>query len=263
MPQPVLTRWEYVGMAIDWVINKFLGIRRMAQCVINTSAAISSRNVIASAIYSLTNETLIMAHMHILKGYHDASFNIHFQWMKHVDKRTKKNGYLSAHMAVHFFVMHTKLTHITNEWQTMPIFSPFLTFCNTKILNPIEKEVATTVMPKKFFDVAHQMLIKHFDQWRSPMLLPLVLGGDDIPTKAIAGFMCDIAIAQPPSYYSEIHHAEINVSLLTSFLTEKVSTIEKKNELLNRDYFILHRPAIEKLARGWVVYGYLMNMIVI
>lgn len=34
MPQPVLTRWEYVGMAIDWVIKKIDEIKKMAQAVI-------------------------------------------------------------------------------------------------------------------------------------------------------------------------------------------------------------------------------------
>ena len=67
----------------------------MAQARINTNAAIGAKNIIASAIASLTKEDVIIAHMHFLKGYHDTFFRINFHWMKQVDTVKKKNGYLS------------------------------------------------------------------------------------------------------------------------------------------------------------------------
>ena len=248
-------------MAIDWVINKFDEIKKMAQAVINTSAGISSRNVIASAIFSLTSEPLITAHIHFLKGYHDAFFNIHFQWMKHIDKVTKKNGYLSRHMAVHTFVMHTHLNKIKNEWQTINHFLPFLNFCNEKISDPAVKVVTAVEIPKKFFALAHKMLLKHFNQWRSPQLLPLVLGGDEFPAQALSAYICNMPpspnIIIPTSYYSNTHHTEFNISDLTQFLTQMISTTEEKDNLVKREYFQLHRPALEKLAMGvgglWLV----------
>ena len=92
-----------MGQVIDWVIVRFEDVSNMAQAAINTNAAILVKNVIASTIISLTNEKLIRAHMHFLKGYHD-SFLVHFDWMKHVDKETKKNGYPPQHMVVHFLL---------------------------------------------------------------------------------------------------------------------------------------------------------------
>ena len=56
MPQPVLTRWEYVGLAIEWVIVRLDQIGTMAQAVINTNAAILSKNIITSSITSLSKE---------------------------------------------------------------------------------------------------------------------------------------------------------------------------------------------------------------
>ena len=161
MPQPVLTRCEYVGAAINWVIDKVEDISKMAQAVVNTQAAISAKNIIASAITSLTEEPIIRAHIHFIKGYHDSFFHTHFQWMKHVDKVTMKNGYLSQHMAIHLYVMHCKLNTIMLNWNTTPEFLPFVTFCNSNLTDPVQKELTLDIMPKKFFSVAHTMLLKH------------------------------------------------------------------------------------------------------
>ena len=74
MSQPVLTRWGYVGSAINWIIDKFEDIVKMAQAVINTQAAVSAKNSIAFAITSLTKEMLICAHIYFLKVYHNSFF---------------------------------------------------------------------------------------------------------------------------------------------------------------------------------------------
>lgn len=51
-------------------------------------------------------------------------------------------------------------------------------------------------------------------------------------------------------YYSNTHHTEINISDLTQFLTQMISTTKEKDNLINREYFQLHQPAIENLAMG-------------
>ena len=86
-------------------------------------------NIIAQEMSSLTKKDVIIACMHFLKGYHNTFFRIHLCWMKHVDTVTKNNGYLNLHMAVHLFVMYTKLKNITNKWMTMPEYAPFIQFC--------------------------------------------------------------------------------------------------------------------------------------
>ena len=105
------------------------------------------------------------------------------------------------------------------------------------------------------------MLLKHFNQWRSPQLLPLVLGGDKFPAQALSAYICDClpspAITISTSYYSNTHHTEINLSDLTQFLTQMISTTVEKDNLVSREYFQLHQPALEKLAIGggglWLV----------
>ena len=64
IPQPVLTQWGYVGHAINWVIDKFDNTEKMAQAVVSTNTTISTKNIIASAITSLTKENLIRAHIY-------------------------------------------------------------------------------------------------------------------------------------------------------------------------------------------------------
>ena len=190
MPQPVLTRWGYVGLAIEWVIVRLYPIEKMAQAVINTNAAISSKNIIASAITSLSKEVIIRAHTYFLKNYHDSFFAIHFHWMKHVEAITKKNVYLSRHMAVYVYVIHEQLKEIENEWKTMTVFSPFIKLWNDNIQNEDKMNMKCIVMPETFFKFSKDMLIKHFDQWRSPMILTLVLGGDIIPSRDIFSYVC-------------------------------------------------------------------------
>ena len=98
------------------------------------------------------------------------------------------------------------------------------------------------------------MLLKHFNQWRSPQFLPLVLGGDEFPAQALSAYICNMPpspnIIIPTSYYSNTHHTEINISDLTQFLTQMISTTKEKDNLINREYFQLHQPAIENLAMG-------------
>ena len=136
----------------------------MAEVCINTNAAIGAKNIIAPVIASLTKEDDIIMHMHFLKGYHSTFFRIHLHWMKHVDTETKKNGYLSRHMAVHLFVMHTKLKKITDEWMTMPKYAPFIQFCSEQIIDLDQKDLTLTAMRKKFFAIAHAVVMKYFNQ---------------------------------------------------------------------------------------------------
>ena len=63
-------------------------------------------------------------------------------------------------------------------------FLPFLNFCNEKISDPAVKAVAAVEMPKNCFALTRKMLLKNFNYWRSPQLLPLVLGGDEFPVQA-------------------------------------------------------------------------------
>ena len=131
--QHILTQWEYVGSAINWVINNFEDFSKMAQAYLNTNAEIVVKNIIASAIVSLAKEVIIISHAHFLKGYHDTFFSIHFHWMKHIDKVIKKSFYLSRWISGHFLMMHTKLTKIVDELMIMVEYTPFIQSCREKI----------------------------------------------------------------------------------------------------------------------------------
>ena len=74
MRQPVLTRWEYVGEVIEWVIERIDGIPKFAQSVVNANASISAKNVIASAMNSLSKEKIIWARLLFIQGYHRSFF---------------------------------------------------------------------------------------------------------------------------------------------------------------------------------------------
>ena len=78
MDHPVLTKWEYVGKAIAWLIPKLDEMKKFAQAVVNTNSSISAKNQIASALTSLGNESVIHAHLLFLKAYHDSFFDNNF-----------------------------------------------------------------------------------------------------------------------------------------------------------------------------------------
>ena len=172
--------------------------------------------------------------------------------MKHVDTMTKKNGYLIRHMVVHVYMMHELLKEIENEWKATTVFSPFIQFCDDNIKNEDEKNMTCNVIPAKFFPLAKDMLIKHLDQWWLPMLLPLILGGDTIPSQTLSWYLCYLNpnTTLPQTYYYHTHHLHIHVQSVMAFLIGRINTLEDQRAFYNHTYFHLHQVAIDKLARG-------------
>jgi len=112
------------------------------------------------------------------------------------------------------------------------------------------------IMPCKFLHSAHTVLIKHFDQWTSPMLLPMALAGDEFVAQALSKYLCakvGIAIdddSMPQHYHSEVHRKQIDLQKCLAFLKKRMSPIQANSKLINREYMRLHFFAIEKIAKG-------------
>ena len=65
------------------------------------------KHTIASYLCSYLDEPMLIVHLHFLKVYLLTWWDQHFTWHKHIDPETKTPGFLTPHMAVHYFVKHT------------------------------------------------------------------------------------------------------------------------------------------------------------
>jgi len=99
--------------------------------------------------------------------------------------------------------------------------------------------MAHQIMLCKFLHIVHVVLIKHFDQWALPMLLPMALVGDEFVAQALSKYLCaeaDIAIEDnknPQLYHSEVHRNQIDLQKCLAFLKKKI--------LSNTSQFKIHQ----------------------
>ena len=107
-------------------------------------------------------------------------------------------------------------------------------------------------MPCKFLHIAHTVLIKHFDQWTSPMLLPMALAGDEFVAQALPKYLCakvGIAIEDdnmPQHYHSEVHRKQIDLQKYLAFLKKRISPMQANLKVINREYMKLHFLQLKK-----------------
>jgi len=91
----------------------------------------------------------------------------------------------------------------------------------------------------KFLHIVHVVLIKHFDQWASPMLLPMALVGDEFVAQAVYKYLCaeaGIVIEDnknPQLYHSEVHRNQIDLQKCLAFLKKKISPIQANSKFIN------------------------------
>lgn len=70
MKFPVMTRWECVGEGVDHITtNREHWMNICANIVKVDQSRSSTKYIIASHLYSLLNEPLVIANIHFLKGY--------------------------------------------------------------------------------------------------------------------------------------------------------------------------------------------------
>ena len=122
---PIMTRWEFVGETTEHVLQYRNEWKIVTEHVVHVEKSGSTRHTIASYLLSYLREKMIMAHLYFLRSYIKCWWGKHFTWLKHVDPQTKTPGFLAAHIAVHYYVMHCDLENMINTWKTMDEFAEF------------------------------------------------------------------------------------------------------------------------------------------
>ena len=98
---PVLSRWEHVGDGANHIKKYYNEWLVMSQYIINTNNVGKSKNDVASYLHSYLNEDMLKAQLYFICGFVNEFYDIHFHWMKSIDKVSNRAGFLSCHIAVH------------------------------------------------------------------------------------------------------------------------------------------------------------------
>ena len=59
--------------------------------------------------------------------------------------------------------MNEQMEDLKKKWQNKSNFLPFIEYCNES-LDSVDLQLTLQTMPVKFLNIAHTILIKHFDQ---------------------------------------------------------------------------------------------------
>ena len=70
----------------------------MAKVIVSYNKTGTAKHTIASYLFSLIQEPMLIAHVQFLHAYIVSWWDKHFQWLKHVDDETKTPGFLAVHM---------------------------------------------------------------------------------------------------------------------------------------------------------------------
>ena len=132
-------------------MNGLGDLPKFGKCVVNSNAAISAKNRIASNLTSLSKEPFIQAHLLFLKGYHELFWNKHFIWMETKDNITKMSCFKGHHMVVHYCAMQNKFENIKVNWKTKNEYKIFLDYA-AKSLNEVEKKAYGENVAVTFFN---------------------------------------------------------------------------------------------------------------
>ncbi len=93
IPQPVLTRWWYVGVAAAFLKKYFQIVLRATQICININDSKSRPNKIASGLQSMMKEDIAYLDMLFLAQFHTGFLTQYFQWLQEEDKIAKNPGF--------------------------------------------------------------------------------------------------------------------------------------------------------------------------
>ena len=104
IPQPVLTRWWFVGIAVrqlleDWEIWKEL-MRVTRNDPLSNNKAL---NDIASSNKSLMEEPMIISDLHLVAAFHNFWMVPHFTFLQRGDDIRKRTGYVVRHILELYF----------------------------------------------------------------------------------------------------------------------------------------------------------------
>jgi len=144
-------------------------------------------NAIASDLFSMMSNQETFVDMALIRCFHKAHINPHFDWLQSSDDLKSHLGFQSHHMVVRFFLMEKDLRQVhwgttMDQHQEAVANYPNDGSCN---VDPHFDKL------KLFIQVAAESLQKHFPWWLNQLLLPARLMFEEPFAKVIAAAMLD------------------------------------------------------------------------
>ena len=218
---PVLSRWECVGEACEHVIKNLQGWEKIVTHIMQAEKSDNTRNTIASHLYSLLREPMVISHIHFIHGFVKSWWGPNFSWHKTIDPRTRQHGFLARHMPLQYFVQHRDINILKENWAANPNFKKFVdTF-------PQNDFYTKEVLASKFFAQVIDRHTKHFKQWKEKHIHLLLACEDPTPSRVMAAWLLGIPPLQPleQNFYSVTHRTTINTTDLCSFLFKNMDAV--------------------------------------
>jgi len=259
MQAPILTRWWTVGAASSFVFDYYLIIFHAAQTVINLYDSTSTPNGIASDLYSMMRDTENFIDMVLIRCFHKAYINTHFDWMQTCIDLTQELGFQAHNVVVRFYIMERELKRVM--WgRSMEDYHEAIK--KTIEIEESDSETETTRHLQKlnvFGNEAFDSLQKHFKRWMSSKLLPaamlaeaplarvvanIILGRYGMPTFTEDDMVVDeMRISGALKHCSEAHKYTINLVAFNNFVRRQLDDS-------NQAYTPFVRAAAEQLCLG-------------
>ena len=242
LASPVLSRWESVGEACRHIIKYHDEWLKVVSHIIDTEKSDTTRYVIASHLYSLLRECMIISHIHLILAFVRSWWGPNFDWNKRLDSVTGQPGFLARHMAVHYYVQHRDLLDIIANWKTNPKFTKFIASF------PQNDEYTIEDLVSKYLQRVMERHTKHFTQWKNKYIHLTLASDDAIPRRLVAAWLLgDPLNEEPPlTYYSNMHRTTIDSRDLMLFLTSNINASDFRKKF----FFKNHVEAIKKISEG-------------
>jgi hypothetical protein len=246
--EPVYTRWEYVGTACCQFLPKINGFQKVAKCITNVEKAGSERSKVASDLYSLIGENILISMAYFLSAYHLSFWLPNFSWLKMIDPITKVSGYASRHMSTRTFIVSEQLKKLKITWSVEPEFKEFIS--RRALHTGNEETILYKDLPRLFFEDVSCMFEKHMvKQWCSTKLLKLTIASIPEIATSFARWIFNLPI-ENKSIFSEIHNTSIHLPSCIQYITQYTSVTD-----IQSDTFITQfQSAIKKIAFGELLF---------
>jgi hypothetical protein len=126
MQRPVLTRWWYVSMACEHLVEHFEDWEHFMNRIVAKSKSNSREWKIASNGCSLISEPRLLCDAWFIVGFARSFFHRHFKWLQGHDKIAQDYGYRGRHMLERYYLMSKDLAALSSgSWETDPHFAEF------------------------------------------------------------------------------------------------------------------------------------------
>ena len=160
LPAPVLTRWHTVGVAAQVVDRLYLHLLKATQIYINTYDTKSRPNKIAAGLQSLLAEPLLYSDLQLVKCFHKAFLQEHFEWLQACTDLSNLPGFQSHQVLARFFLMRKDLLYINKTIRTS---HPKLECYRASLRNlEVKDKSIQETKVDIFFTESTEALIKHF-----------------------------------------------------------------------------------------------------